>query len=203
MHRVCVGGQRVTEFFGYDRTEYRSHRPVYAGHADRHLMRLSFLEIRHKSWQKHLFVQRILKRKVVHVLLTEVDRSVLFQYRGKVYRIRPVSNALLTHTQLFGVSHQLVNSAHAELCHYLTQLLGDEGHEVHHIFRLAAETASQLRILCCDPDRAGVKIAYPHHDAAHCDQRRGCKAEFLSPEYAGNSHITPAHQLAVGLKPDT
>ena len=81
----------------------------------------------------------------------------------------------------------------------LPQLLGNKAHEVRHIFRFAPETLAQLGVLSRHAHRAGIQVAHPHHYAAHGDQRRGSKAEFLSPQHTGDGHIPAAHQLAVGL----
>ena len=70
-------------------------------------------------------------------------------------------------------------------------------HEVDNIFRLAVEILAQLRILCCHAHRAGIKIAYTHHDTADSYQRCCCKAKFFRTQQSGDNNIASCHQLAV------
>ena len=67
---------------------------------------------------------------------------------------------------------------------------------------IAGEAFAQLGVLGGDADRAGVEMADAHHDAAHGDQRRGGKTEFLGAEQGGDDHVAAGLQLAVGLDDD-
>ena len=78
----------------------------------------------------------------------------------------------------------------------------DEHHEVDHVLGLALELLAQLRVLGRDPDRAGIEMADPHHDAARGDQRRGREAEFLGAEQRRDRHVAAGLELAVGLDAD-
>ena len=49
-------------------------------------------------------------------------------------------------------------------------LLSDEEQEIDDVLGLAEETLAQLRILRGNADRAGVEMAFAHHDAAGRDQ---------------------------------
>ena len=111
----------------------------------------------------------------------------------------PAGGLMLPHPQKVAPADQLLHAANAQPRHDLPQLLGDEEHEIHHIFRFALEALAKLRVLGGDAHRAGIQIAYPHHHAAHADQRRGSKAEFLRAQHAGDGHVPAAHELAVGL----
>ena len=84
----------------------------------------------------------------------------------------------------------------------LAHLLGDELEEVDHELRLAVEPLAQLRVLGGHPDRAGVQVADPHHDAARHDQRRAREAELLGAEQRGDDHVPAGLELAVGLDHD-
>ena len=64
------------------------------------------------------------------------------------------------------------------------------------------EPLAQHGVLRGDADRAGVEVAFAHHDAAHRDQRRGRKAEFFGAEQRGNGDVAAGLQLAVGLHAD-
>jgi hypothetical protein len=56
-------------------------------------------------------------------------------------------------------------------CKVLTDFLGDELEEVDHELRLAGELGTKSGVLGGNADRAGVKMADPHHDAAADHQR--------------------------------
>ena len=64
---------------------------------------------------------------------------------------------------------------------------------------LTGELLAQLRILGRDTHRAGVHVAFAHHDAAERDQRRGGEAELLGPEQGCDGHVAARLQLPVGL----
>ena len=64
------------------------------------------------------------------------------------------------------------------------------------------ESRAQHRVLRGDADRAGVEMAFAHHDAAHRNQRRSGEAELFGAEQSGNHHVAPGLQLSVGLHPD-
>ena len=58
------------------------------------------------------------------------------------------------------------------------------------------------RVLRRNADGAGIEMAFPHHDAAFDDQRRGRKPEFFRAQQRGDGDITPGLHLPVGLDPD-
>ena len=120
--------------------------------------------------------------------------------RGKLRTGKPFVRAFSLHEQV-APAHKLADSPHAKPRHYLAQLPCHKEHKVHYIFRFAAEAPAKLRILCCYADGASVQIAHPHHHAAHRNERRRGKAEFLCAEHTRHRDIAPCHQLAVGFEP--
>src|SRR5690348_12543746 len=62
------------------------------------------------------------------------------------------------------------------------------------------EVGAKLRILCRNPDRAGVEVTFPHHHAAGDDERRGREAEFVGAEQGGDDDVTTGLELSVGLE---
>ena len=106
------------------------------------------------------------------------------------------------HAKLIGSSDHLRDGPKAHHRHDLTQMLRDEPHKVHDIFRSAAEALSQRLILCSDPGRAGVLRAHPHHHASHAHQRGRRKGEFFRPQKRRDRHIASAHQLSVRFQYD-
>jgi hypothetical protein len=100
------------------------------------------------------------------------------------------------------LAHRLVEGAETELRHILADLFGDEQEEVLHELGLAGEPLPQHRVLGGHPDRAGVQVAHPHHDAAGHHQRSGCEAEFLGTEQCRDHHVAPGFELTVDLDHD-
>ena len=95
-----------------------------------------------------------------------------------------------------------VELAEAKLRHDLADLFGDKPHEVDRVGRVAGEVLAKLRVLRGDPDRAGVQMADPHHDAAERNQRRGGEAELFRAEQGGDDHVPARLELPVGLDGD-
>src|SRR5665647_3270328 len=84
----------------------------------------------------------------------------------------------------------------------LADLLGDELEEVHDEVGLPIELLAKGRVLGGDADRAGVKVADPHHDAAFDDQRRGRETELLRAQQRSDDDVATGLQLAVRLDDD-
>ncbi len=61
---------------------------------------------------------------------------------------------------------------------------------------------AQHRILRGDAHRAGIQMAFAHHDAAHGDQRRGGETEFFRAQQRRDHYIAAGLQFAVGLHAD-
>ena len=55
---------------------------------------------------------------------------------------------------------------------------------------VAANFGAQLRPLRRDPDRAGVEVARPHHQAALCDQQRRAERDLIGTEQRSDDDVT-------------
>ena len=97
---------------------------------------------------------------------------------------------------------QLIELADAELGHQLRGLFGDEEEVVHDVLGAPGELAAQHRVLRRHADRAGVEVAFAHHDAALDHQRRGGEAELVGAEQRADHHVAPGLHLTVGLDTD-
>src|SRR5690625_6347517 len=84
-----------------------------------------------------------------------------------------------TYFQMLDRSDHLIERAEAELSHDRAQLFSHEVEIVDDVLGLAEEPGPQIRILRGDTNRARVQVALPHHDAAHCHERGGRKAELV------------------------
>src|SRR5580700_5609016 len=121
-------------------------------------------------------------RQVKSVCLVEVDGMIGIQH--------------------FKSANHFVHVGESEFRHNLTDLFREEEEERNHVFRSARKLLSEHRILSCDTDRAGIQVANPHHDAAHCDERSAGKAELFGAEQSGNHNVSAGLQLTIGLHPN-
>ena len=108
----------------------------------------------------------------------------------------------LLHVELVHPADHLVHGAEAQLRHDLAQLFGDEEEIVDHMLGLAGEALAQHRILGRHADRAGVEMAFAHHDAARGDQRRGGKAEFVGAQQRADGDVAAGAKAAIHLHRD-
>ena len=106
------------------------------------------------------------------------------------------------HVDGLDVADGLGQRTEPELREIFTHLFRDELEEVDDELRAPVVALAQHRVLGRDPDRAGVEMADPHHDAARHDQRRRREAELLGAEQRGDDDVAPGLQLAVGLHDD-
>ena len=156
--------------------------------------------------QQQLFVLGALQMEVIDLFRAEV--GPLMRDIFPVQDPRKIRQTALRHRkdvlplQAVRAAHHLLQRAEAKGSHDLPEFLRDKAHEVHDVLRLSLEPLSQGLVLGSNARRAGVLRADTHHHAAHADQRRGGKAEFLGPQHGGNSHVPAAHQLAVRLQDD-
>jgi len=90
---------------------------------------------------------------------------------------------------LVDAADHLIDGTEAELSHVLPHLLGEEEEEIDDVLGLAGKARTQDRVLGGNAHRAGIEVAFAHHDAAHGDERRGGKAELFSAEQGGDHNI--------------
>ena len=162
---------------------------------------LFLLEAIFKGGQQGGDIDGFFQLEIILIRLVVVHRGQVGENAAQVDGVRPVGDPVLPGANQVGAAHQFIHGANPQLGHDLPQLLGNEQHEIHHIFRLPLEPAPQGGILGGNAHGAGVQIAHPHHHAAHGHQRRGGEAELLRPQHTGDGHIPSAHQLAVGFQP--
>ena len=70
---------------------------------------------------------------------------------------------------LVHVANHLIEGAEAQFSHVLAHLFGDKEEIVDYMLGLPGETRAQDWVLGGDAHRAGVQVAFAHHDAAHGD----------------------------------
>ena len=64
----------------------------------------------------------------------------------------------------------------------------------------ASEFFAQLFVLHTDANRAGVAVALPHHDAAHCHEAERADAKFLGAQNGCDDNIPAGLQAAIGAQ---
>ena len=91
----------------------------------------------------------------------------------------------------------LIHRPRPDLRQNLAYFLRIEGDQVHHLVRGAREFRPQIRVLRADPDRTRIRLALPHHDAAHRDQGRRADPVFFGPHHRRHHHVTARPQTAI------
>ena len=104
--------------------------------------------------------------------------------------------------QDLGLADHLGEAAEAERGHVFAHFLGDEEEEIDDVLGLALESGAQHRVLRGDADRAGVQMAFAHHDAAGGDQGRGGEAELVGAEQSAHHHVAAGAHAAIDLHGD-
>ncbi len=168
------------------------------------LDRLLFLD-RGAALRNQRLVEHLVERVVL--ALGVVDRDLrrhvgLMEDAGEIETLGlPMVDGLLLIEDL-GPADHLGEGAEAECGHIFADLFGDEEEEIDDVLGLAGEARAQHRVLRGDADRAGVQMAFPHHDAAGSDQRRGGEAEFVGAEQRTDDDVAPGAQAAIDLHGD-
>jgi hypothetical protein len=101
-----------------------------------------------------------------------------------------------------GPTDEIVELGDAKLGHHGAHFLGNKEEEVDDVLGRTLEALAQHRVLRGDAHRAGVEVAFAHHDAAGGDQRCGGEAELVGPQQRANDHIAAGAQAAIDLQRD-
>ena len=109
----------------------------------------------------------------------------------------------LAHIEAVDPADHLVQGAEAHFRHDLTQLFRHEEEVIDHMLRLSGEARAQCRVLRRHADRTGIEMAFAHHDASRRNQRRGGKAELVSPQQRPDRNVASGAESAVNLHRDT
>ena len=101
-----------------------------------------------------------------------------------------------------GVADRLVDAAEPELGQVLRMSSAMNRKKFSTNSGLPLNRARSSGFWVATPDRAGVEVADPHHDAARHHQRRGGEAELLGAEQRGDDHVAGGAHAAVALHGD-
>ncbi len=123
----------------------------------------------------------------------------------EVRKVEPLRLGVLIEpvpVQHLPLANHFVERSVAKFGHQFADVFGDEEEIVDHVLGLANEALAQNRVLCRDPDRASVQMAFAHHDAAGRDQWSGGEAELVCAQKRADHDIATCAHAAVDLHGD-
>ena len=97
-------------------------------------------------------------------------------------------------------ANHLIHGARANTGQNLTDFLRIEGDQIDDLICRPGELVSQRLILRANTHRAGVRLALPHHDAAHRDQSGGTDAIFFRTHHGRHHDIAARAQPAISAQ---
>jgi hypothetical protein len=97
------------------------------------------------------------------------------------------------------LADHVLKAGEPQLAHNLSNLFCEHEKIIYDAFWFARELRTELWVLRCNPDGAGIEVALSHHNAPKGDQRRGRKSKFLGAEQGCNHDISTGFDLAIGL----
>ena len=108
----------------------------------------------------------------------------------------------MTRIEQVGAADHVVELADAQLGHDAAHFFGNEEKVVHHMLGLAGELLAQHRVLRGHADRAGVEVAFAHHDAAFNHQRCRGKTKLVGTKQRADDDVAAGLHLTINLDPD-
>ena len=99
-----------------------------------------------------------------------------------------------------GASHNVLQTGESHLGQIFAHFLSQEFKIVHQILVVSAEAFTQFRVLGGHTHRAGVGMAFAHHDATQHNQYRGSEGKFFGTQQRHADDVASGLDLTVGLK---
>ena len=122
------------------------------------------------------------------------------EHRGQVDTLGfPVVDVFALHQAVHAANH-LIDFSEAEFRHDSPQILGNVEQEIDHMLGLALELLAKFRVLRRHAHRTGVQVAFPHHDAAHRNERSGGKPKLLRTEQGRDRNVPAGLKFSVHLQ---
>ena len=121
-------------------------------------------------------------------------------------QINALGLPLLDHgagVQQLDPANHFIDRADAELGHNGAQFFGDEEEVIDHMLGLASEPGTQDRVLGRHAHRAGIEMAFAHHDTARRNQGRCGKAKLIGTQQGRHRHVAARAKTAIGLNGNT
>ena len=105
-------------------------------------------------------------------------------------------------SKALNMADHVVDGAESQARHVLPGFFGYHEEVVHNMLGQAREFLAQLGVLGGDADRAGVQVAFPHHDTPERNQGGRGEAELLRSKKSGDRYISACLELPVCLEND-
>ncbi len=184
----------------------RAHRAVGGVDGHRRLHRRAAQERRTRQLDQAV-VQAVLEAVLLAASAADLGAGLgsRERERGREHRAEIETHRLRmqprrVHLEHLHAPHHLIDRAEAERRHQATRVLGHHHQIGRHVLGRAGELRAQHRVLRGDAHRAGVEVAFAHHQAAEGDQGRGREAELLGAQQRGDHHVAARLELPVRLK---
>ena len=104
--------------------------------------------------------------------------------------------------EYLNLANRLFKCAETKSSQVLTNFLGNVFKEGFDELWLASKTSTEFRVLSCNTDWAGIKMADAHHDAARNNERCSSKTEFFATQESCNNNIAASLHLTIDLYND-
>ena len=146
-------------------------------------------------------IQRLLQAVVLR--LSVIDRPMGIRWPVKEPRkiqapCLPVGHAF-ARIEKISAPNQIVKPRDAELGHDLPNFFSDKEKVIHDMLWPTGEFLTQHWILGGNAHRAGIQMAFTHHDAALHHQRCGCEPKLIGTQQRTNHHVAAGLHLTIGL----
>ena len=166
---------------GYRSAQDGAHATIYVGDIGTETNRLHVLASLLGHGQEQRGVKRLFQLHVVLHLRQEMTTGstgnmgaelafAIGEHRRKVEQVSLPVARHFNLAQALGMANHFIYRAEAKRCHNLTQLLGNEEHEVHHVLGLAAEALAQALFVHFQTTSRPVKINTRHLFRIHVRQ---------------------------------
>ena len=203
MHGV-IGQPAMAEALGDFTRQHGTRGPIDGGDRCCDANRIPLFKGR-----RRLFDQGAIEHMIKPVILNTRMINRIFEHRIRLVEHTaeiqplgfPMGNGLIA-IQHLHLAHHFIEMAIAKLGHDLAHFLGNEEEEIDHMLGLANKALAQHRVLGRNTHRAGIEMAFAHHDAACGNQRRCRKAEFIRTQQGTDHHIATCAQPAIDLHGD-
>ena len=153
---------------GHRAREHGTNRTVDVA---RHLHELHFFATldRRLRFFNQLLVECFFQTVVLHIDMEARHISSDLRHRQQTAEIQATGFPMfdtLAHVEQVGTANHVVKLLDTQLRHDLAHFFCNKEEVVHHVLRLARELLAQRGVLRRHTDRAGVQVAFAHHDAA-------------------------------------
>ena len=106
---------------------------------------------------------------------------------------------IFSDAEVLNLTNHFVDGPESKFCHDFAEFTSHEADEVHHMVCGTGEAFAQFWVLSGHAHRAGVQMAFAHHDTTLNHQRSGCDAPFFSTQEGSYGDVSSGFHLTVCL----